>query len=119
MTRRAIVAAVMSLSTLAGIEAHAAFPQSPEMMAHYLQHQAEQRFEHWRQRYEQLKTPEQIAAYQKDLREHFLQAIGGLPISGSEDYIDKDVKPVSIQLISSCRNPRINWYLRKAHTHSI
>ena len=79
MTRRAIVAAVVSLSTLAGIEAHAAFPQSPEMMAHYLQHQAEQRFEHWRQRYEQLKTPEQIAAYQKDLREHFLQAIGGLP----------------------------------------
>ena len=49
------------------------------MMAGYLQQQAGQRFDQWRQRYEELKTPEQIAAYQKDLREQFLQAIGGLP----------------------------------------
>jgi dienelactone hydrolase len=54
-------------------------PQSAEMMAQYLQHEAQQRFESWRQRYEQRKTPEQITAYQKDLREQFLQAIGGLP----------------------------------------
>jgi dienelactone hydrolase len=50
-----------------------------EMMARYLQQQARSRFELWRQRYEQLKTPEQIAAYQKNLREQFLNAIGGLP----------------------------------------
>ena len=49
------------------------------MMAQYLQQQAQPQFEQWRQRYEQLKTPEQIAAYQKNLREQFLKAIGGLP----------------------------------------
>jgi hypothetical protein len=54
-------------------------PPSAEMMAQYLQHETQQRFESWRQRYEQLKTPEQIAAYQKELREQFLKAIGGLP----------------------------------------
>ncbi|MBM4027123.1 MAG: hypothetical protein FJ280_17215, partial [Planctomycetes bacterium] len=50
-----------------------------EMMAHYLQQEARQRFEQWRQRYEGLKTPEQIASYQQNLRRHFLRAIGGLP----------------------------------------
>jgi dienelactone hydrolase len=49
------------------------------MMAGYLQQQAKQRFDLWRQRYEELKTPEQIAAYQNDLRGKFLEAIGGLP----------------------------------------
>lgn len=49
------------------------------MMARYLRQQAGQRFEQWRQRYEELKTPEQIASYQKNLREKFLEAIGGLP----------------------------------------
>ena len=49
------------------------------MMARYLQRQAQQRFEQWRKQYEKLKTPEQIAAYQKRLREQFLEAIGGLP----------------------------------------
>ena len=50
-----------------------------EMMSRYLLRQAQPGFEQWRQRYEQLKTPEQIAAYQKNLREQFLKAIGGLP----------------------------------------
>jgi dienelactone hydrolase len=50
-----------------------------EMMARYLRQQAGLRFEQWRQRYEELKTPEQIAAYQKKPREKFLEAIGGLP----------------------------------------
>ncbi len=50
-----------------------------EMMARYLRQQAGQRFEQWRQRYEGLKTPDQIAAYQTNLREKFLEAIGGLP----------------------------------------
>jgi len=50
-----------------------------EMMSQYLWRQAQPQFEQWRQRYEQLKTPEQIAAYQKNLREQFLKAIGGLP----------------------------------------
>jgi dienelactone hydrolase len=57
-------------------------PQSPpasDMMSQYLNRQAQQQFEQWRQRYEQLKTPEEIAAYQKNLREQFLQALGGLP----------------------------------------
>jgi dienelactone hydrolase len=50
-----------------------------EMMARYLQHQAQQQFDRWQQQYEQLKTPEQIAAHQKKLREQFFAAIGGLP----------------------------------------
>ncbi len=50
-----------------------------EMMTRYLRQQAQQHFERWRQRYEQRTTPEQIAAYQKNLREQFLRAIGGLP----------------------------------------
>jgi dienelactone hydrolase len=54
-------------------------PKPDEMMARYLQQQAQPRFEQWRQRYEQLKTPEQIAVYQKNQREQFLKAIGGLP----------------------------------------
>ncbi len=50
-----------------------------EMMSRYLFRQAQGRFEQWRQQYEQRKTPEQIATYQKNLREQFIQAIGGLP----------------------------------------
>ncbi len=50
-----------------------------EMMARYLRQQAGQQFEQWRQRYEELKTPVQITAYQKNLQEKFLEAIGGLP----------------------------------------
>ena len=50
-----------------------------EMMSHYLRQQAQLRFAQWQERYEQLKTPEQIATYQKNLREKFLEAIGGLP----------------------------------------
>ena len=50
-----------------------------EMMSRYLRRQAQLQFAQWRERYEQLKTPEQIATYQKNLREKFLEAIGGLP----------------------------------------
>ncbi|NLH43121.1 MAG: hypothetical protein GX448_14880, partial [Planctomycetes bacterium] len=50
-----------------------------EMMSGYLLRQAKPLFEQWRGQYEQRKTPEQIAAYQKALRGQFLQAIGGLP----------------------------------------
>lgn len=53
---------------------------APEkMMSHYLRGLAQQEFESWKQRYEQLKTPEQIAEYQKGLRERFIEAVGGLP----------------------------------------
>lgn len=50
-----------------------------EMMSRYLQRQAQPMFEQWRLQYEQRKTPEQIAAYQKSLREQFILAIGSLP----------------------------------------
>lgn len=50
-----------------------------EMMSRYLSRQAQPRFEQWKQRYEQLETSDQIAAYQADLRERFLEAIGNLP----------------------------------------
>jgi len=50
-----------------------------DMMNHYLHRLAGQKFEDWKQQYEQRKTPEQIAEYQKRLREKFIEAIGGLP----------------------------------------
>lgn len=50
-----------------------------EMMSHHLRQQAQFQFAQWRDRYERLKTPEQVAAYQKNLRGKFLEAIGGLP----------------------------------------
>ena len=50
-----------------------------DMMSHYLRRLAGQKFEDWKQQYEQRKTPEQIAEYQKQLRENFIEAIGGLP----------------------------------------
>ena len=53
--------------------------QTSDMMHHYLRQQAQHRFEQWRAQYGQLKTPEQIADYQKHRREKFLDAIGGLP----------------------------------------
>ena len=49
------------------------------MMRRYWLRQAEQAFQRWQADYENRKTPEQIAAYQKRLREKFLEAIGGLP----------------------------------------
>jgi cephalosporin-C deacetylase-like acetyl esterase len=82
MRKAAVVSAVMYFFVFGPMGARAANPPSPtpgEMMARYLQQQAQTRFEQWRKRYEELKTPEQIAAYQKDLREQFVKAIGGLP----------------------------------------
>ncbi|NQT03854.1 MAG: acetylxylan esterase, partial [Planctomycetes bacterium] len=50
-----------------------------DMMNHYLRSQAQKEFEKWKADYEQRKTPEQIAEYQKRLRNKFLEAIGPLP----------------------------------------
>lgn len=50
-----------------------------DMMSHYLRRLAGQKFEDWKAQYEQRKTPEQIAEYQKRLRDKFIEAIGGLP----------------------------------------
>ncbi len=49
------------------------------MMHRYLLQQVEQALQPWKVAYEKLKTPEDIAAYQKRLREKCLDAIGGLP----------------------------------------
>ena len=49
------------------------------MMSSYLMEQAEQAIRQWKDGYENRKTPEQVAAYQKRLHEAFLHAIGGLP----------------------------------------
>ena len=49
------------------------------MMENYLRHRAQQACQHWKREYEARTTPEQIAEYQKRLRETFLQQIGGLP----------------------------------------
>jgi len=53
--------------------------KASDMMNHYLRQQARRRFEEWKRDYEQRKTPEQVAEYQKHLREKFVEVIGGLP----------------------------------------
>jgi cephalosporin-C deacetylase-like acetyl esterase len=50
-----------------------------DIMSHYLRRLAGQKFEDWKNQYEQRKTPEQISEYQRRLREKFIEAIGGLP----------------------------------------
>ncbi|MCJ7676020.1 MAG: acetylxylan esterase [Sedimentisphaerales bacterium] len=50
-----------------------------DMMSNYLLKLVRQKSDNWKERYEQLKTPEQITEYQKRLREKFIEAIGGLP----------------------------------------
>jgi cephalosporin-C deacetylase-like acetyl esterase len=90
MREKAFIAAVAGLCLFAGSVTVAqenlrVLPETVdgtpagEMVSRSLLRQAKSRFEQWRQQYEQRKTPEQIAAYQKSLREQFLQAIGGLP----------------------------------------
>ena len=49
------------------------------MMHRYVMRQADEAVRRWQADYEQRKTPEAIAAYQKRLREKCLDAIGGLP----------------------------------------
>lgn len=49
------------------------------MMNRCLKRQAEQAFQRWKTDYENRKTPEAIASYQKRSRENCLKAIGGLP----------------------------------------
>ena len=49
------------------------------MMYHYLMGQVNQASVRWEARFEKLKTPEQIAAYQKRLRAAFLEALGPFP----------------------------------------
>ena len=60
------------LETIDGVKAS-------DMMNHYLRQQARRKFEEWKRDYEQRKTPEQVAEYQKRLRHKFLEAIGELP----------------------------------------
>lgn len=50
-----------------------------EMMKRYWQRQAEAAFQRWLTDYEARTKPDQIAEYQKRLRDQFLQSIGGLP----------------------------------------
>jgi dienelactone hydrolase len=53
--------------------------RAPDMMSRYLLGQIDQAWQRWQADYENRKTPEQIAAYQKLLREKFLEAIGPFP----------------------------------------
>ncbi|MBN2139010.1 MAG: acetylxylan esterase [Sedimentisphaerales bacterium] len=50
-----------------------------DMMSRYLRDTANRCFENWKQQYEQRKSPEQIAEYQKRIRAEFAEAIGDFP----------------------------------------
>jgi dienelactone hydrolase len=90
MNRPKILATIVIICTALGSVARAdenlqVLPEkigdvSPrDVMNRYLRSQAQQYFEKWKAQYEQRKTPEQIAEYQKGLRQKFLDAIGELP----------------------------------------
>ncbi|MFQ6036068.1 MAG: acetylxylan esterase [Sedimentisphaerales bacterium] len=76
LVSRTVVVADDSLTVLS--ETVAGVKRS-DMMRRYLLRLAEQKFEEWKTQYEQRKTPEQIAEYQKNLRRKFLAAVGELP----------------------------------------
>jgi len=90
MNRHRLGIAVVCLSLILGAAASASeelrvLPETidgvkpGDMMGHYLRRLARDRFDKWEVQYEQRKTPEQIAEYQKHLREKFIEAIGRLP----------------------------------------
>ncbi|XZE51669.1 alpha/beta hydrolase family protein [Planctomycetaceae bacterium SH139] len=49
------------------------------LMQTWLMQRAAQAFGRWESRYESLKTPAQIAAYQTQMRQQFVDALGGFP----------------------------------------
>jgi len=57
----------------------AAFPHPELMVGNWLDKNLQQAFDNWRKNYEALKTPEQIVAYQQQLRTRFLESLGGFP----------------------------------------
>jgi len=69
-------AAAETLDVLPG---YAALRAPQEMMKNYLFEQVKEAEAAWRAAYEERKTPEQIAAYQKRLKEEFIARIGGFP----------------------------------------
>jgi cephalosporin-C deacetylase-like acetyl esterase len=75
----------MSISDLLADENLRVLPEkidgvaADKIMGHYLRQQATRQFENWKTEYEQRKTPEQVADYQKRLREKFLEVLGGMP----------------------------------------
>lgn len=75
----AIAFADESLSVLSVMSERPGGIRPSDMTKHYLDQQAQKAFEKWKDQYEQLKTAEQIAQYQKRLREKFVEAIGDLP----------------------------------------
>ena len=90
MNRKDLVVAVAGLGLMLGPIAPAGenlrvLPEQidgvapAEMMSHYLLGLAEHQFENWKRQYEQRTTPEQIDEYQSQLREKFIEALGGLP----------------------------------------
>lgn len=50
-----------------------------QMMSRYLLAKVQQALDQRDQRYEQLKTPEQLATYREQIRQFFVEALGGFP----------------------------------------
>jgi len=86
--RISVIVMYLCLVTVAGASADENLRVLPEtidgvcaskIMGHYLRQQAASQFENWKREYEQRKTAEQVAEYQKRLREKFMEVLGGLP----------------------------------------
>lgn len=86
MCKKLLLAVVCVIPTAIGVSLSAAEPggtveraRRGVTMKNYFRHRAQQAYEQWKIEYEDRKTPEQIADYQKRLRETFVQRIGGFP----------------------------------------
>src|SRR6056297_1865770 len=75
ISEAAPVSAEMPIEVLKPVDGR----QPNQIMESWLLEQAKQSFADWETRYEQLKTPEQIAVYQQSLRDRFVSNLGGFP----------------------------------------
>ena len=86
MCKRLLLAVAFMIPTVIGVSLSAAEPEGtvePDRrgvtMKTYLRHRAQQAYEQWQSEYDARTSPEQIAEYQKRLRDTFTRRIGGFP----------------------------------------
>jgi len=83
-----VLKVVEALIVLGGLQADEAKPAGTaarpdgNMMTHYLRREADAAARRWEADFEARTTPEQIAAFQKQLRERLWQVLGGTPPRG-------------------------------------
>ncbi len=90
-------------------------PQTDEMMRRYLRTLANEAFDRRLEQYEKLKTPEQIAEYQRSMRQFFIRQLGGLPqrtplnarIVGKKEYANYRIEKIIYESVPGFYVPSI------------